>query len=328
MTVIVNIFWGGRVCQVVDRQISRKLGMRDHDVVDRESNKVLVVLTRDALVSIAYTGIAIADDVWMDCVIANCIAHRELSNALVQPGIPYLARPIHVVIDELALNLNGKLNSDKAARTHDLKISIVGFHLHGANKYLAWEITRGKKESNGIRYFKVTKHRVGKFLRAYPNGFWVETLGDPGDTIDQGIVALKETAGMNHDDIEVYVRDLIEKRSKETQTVSNECIAVQLDLATAEWHVQTTFYPSAVAPFLTPWVLTPRLVSAPSISSSSTSATSDCGRYAVSGFEDGNTKLSVQSRLPIEHREHDSGVIYFSFNERMITPSMKNDDPA
>ncbi len=320
MTVIVNTFWGGRVCQIVDRQISRSHGRQDCRVVDRESNKVLVVLTSDALVSIAYTGIAVADDTWMDCVIANCIAHRKLSNAMAQSGIPYLARPIHAVIDELAINLNGKLNSDKVARTHDLKVSIVGFHLSGLNKPLAWEIARGEKKSNGNRYFKVTKHKVGKYFREYPKGFWAETLGDSGYIIDQGITALCKTKGMNHDDVEVYIKDLIERRSKETETVSSECLAVQLDLATTEWHVQTTFYPSGVAPFLTPWVLTPRLVSAPSISSSSYSATSECGRYVVSGFEDGNTKLSIQSRLPIECGQCNSGVISTSGKERMNTP--------
>lgn len=58
MTVIINTIWGGRVSQVVDRQISQVLGKNIYEEVDKESNKVCVVLARNALVSIAYTGIA------------------------------------------------------------------------------------------------------------------------------------------------------------------------------------------------------------------------------------------------------------------------------
>lgn len=206
MTVIVNTVWGGRVSQVVDRQISRKVVDEGHSVVDRESNKVLIVLTKDALVSIAYTGIAVADCKWMDCVIANCLAHRKLDNAMIQSGIPYLARPIHAIIDELALNLNGKLNGDKVARTLDLKLSIVGFHFSDKQTPLAWELSRGRKKESGFRYFKVTKRKLGKFLREHPNGLWGETLGDSGNTVDEGLAALSQTEGMTHDDVELYIR--------------------------------------------------------------------------------------------------------------------------
>lgn len=320
MTVIVNTVWGGRVSQVVDRQISRKVGDESHSVVDRESNKVLIVLTNDALVSIAYTGIAVADCTWMDCVIANCLAHRKLDNAMIQPGISYLARPIHTIIDELALNLNGKLNGDKVARTHDLKLSIVGFHLSDKQTPLAWELSRGSKKENGFRYFKVMKRKLGKFLREHPNGLWGETLGNSGNTIDEGLAALGQVEGMTHDDVELYIRELVRKRASETKTVSSECIAIQIDLRKHDGQVQATFYPDSKAKLLTPWVLTPRMVSAPSIMSSSCLPVSECGKYALGGFEDVNTNLNIQSRLPIEYSEKFKGVISMQFKDRIKTP--------
>lgn len=320
MTAIVNTVWGGRVSQVVDRQISRKVRSQCNSIVDRESNKVLIVLTKDALVSIAYTGIAIADCAWMDCVIANCLALRKLSNAMIQPGIPHLARPIHVIVDELGINLNGRLNRDKIARTYDLRLSIVGFHLSEKQTPLAWELSRGSKKENGFRYFKVTKHKLGKFLRKHPNGLWGETLGDTGDTVDEGLKALNQIEGMTHDDVELYIRELIRKRSAETKTVSSECIAVQIDLKNPNGQVQVTFYPDSKAKLLTPWVLTPRLVSAPSIMSSSCLPVSKCGKYVLGGFKDGKTKLNIQSRLPIEFKEEFKGVISMSFKDRMKTP--------
>ena len=320
MTVIINTIWGGRVSQIVDRQISKKTGSNKYSVVDDESNKALIVLTKDALVSIAYTGIAAANEAWMDCVIADCLAHRKLVNAIAQPGIPYLARPIHAVMKELAINLNGKLNSDSVARSYDLKISVVGFHLSKRKTPLAWELSRGPIERNENRYFKVVKHQLGKFLRENPNGLWAETLGNPGETIDEGLKALSKTEGMAHNDIEIYLSNLIKTRSFETSTVSGECIAVQLDLRKAKEQVQITFYPTNKAPMLTPWILTPRLVASPTIMSSSNLPKSNCGNYVISGFEDGNTNLSVISRLPIKFAETSSNVISISYKERVEIP--------
>ena len=316
MTVIINTIWGGRVTQTVDRQISRNIGGQNYEKVDSESNKVCIVLTRDALVSIACTGIAVAHENWIDCVIADCLAHRKLKFAMVQPGTPYLARPVHTIINELSLNLNGKLNSDKKSRLYDLQISIVGLHFSNKPKPLAWELKRGKKEQNGNRYFKVIKHRVGKFLREHPSGLWGETLGNSGTTVDEGQKALAKTKGFTHDDVERYLKDLIMKRSAETQSVSSECVSVQLDLRKSDGHAQFTFYPTKESPLLSPWVLTPRMICAPSLMSSSNLPVSDCGRYSIGGFEDGNTNLNVLTRLPVEFKQQQSGVISIKFQNR------------
>jgi len=320
MTVIINTVWGGRISQVVDRQISKETDRHGYDVIDPESNKVLIALMKDALVSIAYTGIAVADSVWMDCVIANCLAHRKLGNAMIQPGIPYLMRPIHTVVKELALNLSGKLNREKVAKTHGLRVSIVGFHLSEKQTPLAWELSIGEKEENGVRYFKVTQHKLGKFLREHPNGLWGETLGNPGDTIDEGLAELGKTEGMNHDDVELFIKELIRKRASETESISAECIAVQIDLRRPDSQVQVTFYPKGNAKLLTPWVLTPRLVSAPSVMSSSCLPVSECGKYVLGGFEDRNTNLSIRSRLPVEYTEEYKGAISMAFKDRAKIP--------
>ena len=75
MTVIVNTFWGCCVSQMVDRHITITRRKNYSKVVDKDSNKICILLAKDALVSIAYTGIAVANQKWMDCVIAECLAH-------------------------------------------------------------------------------------------------------------------------------------------------------------------------------------------------------------------------------------------------------------
>lgn len=322
MTVIINTIWGGRVTQIVDRQISRSAGVQGCEVVDSKSNKVCVVLTIDALVSIAYTGIAVSHETWIDCVIADCLAHRKLKSAMIQPGSPYLARPLHAIIHELSLNLNGMLNSDKRARLYDLRLSIVGLHFSNRPMPmpLAWELRRGPKEKNGNRYFDIVKHKVGKFLRENPVGLWGETLGDPGTTIDERLKSLADTDGFTHDDVERYIRDLVMKRSIETETVSLECIAVQLDLRKTDGHAQITFYPKERSPLLSPWVLTPRMICAPTLTSSSNLPVSECGKYSIGGFEDRDTKLNVLTRIPVEFRQQESGVISIKFQNRAKIP--------
>jgi hypothetical protein len=320
MTVIINTIWGGRVTQIADRQISRSKGGQNYEKVDNESNKVCIVLTRDALVSIAYTGIAVAHEKWIDCVIADCLAHRELKFAMVQPGSLYLARPLHAIINELSINLNGKLNSDKKSRIYDLRISIVGLHISDKPKPLAWELRRGKEKENENRYFELIKHKVGKFLREQPSGLWGETLGNSGATVDEGVISLADTEGFTHDDVERYLKDLILKRSSETKTVSPECVSVQLDLRKSDGHAQFTFYPTKESPLLSPWVLTPGIICAPSLMSSSNLSASDCGRYSLGGFKDGNTNLNILTRIPIEYKQQQGGVISIGFQNRAKTP--------
>lgn len=312
MTVIINTIWGGRISQIVDRQISRPLSDGSHTVVDSESNKVAIILTKDALATIAYTGVAVGSGAWIDCQIANCLAHRLLSFALCQPGSNYLARPIHTVIKELALNLNGHLNKDNRARTENLVISIIGWHLGSRFKPFAWELKRGQPEPNGMRHFKLKTHQVGKFLRENPTGLWGETLGNPGTIIDAHLKALSETIDFTHDDIENYLRPAIYNRSRQTVTVGPDCIAIQLDPRVDSWQARITFYPSETynerCHLLSPWVLTPCLICAPSRTSSNFLPTSDCGHYAIGGFEDRSTNLKVELRIPLPYKQKGSGI--------------------
>ncbi len=316
MTAIINTIWGGRICQVVDRQIS----LGGVQVVDSQSNKICIVLAKDALVSMAYTGVAVAHGSWLDCVIANKLAHRSLDFSLTQPGSSYLARPINIIVRELATNLNGILNSDDRARLDNLKLSIVGWHIGKEMRPFTWELYRGPKENNGNRYFKIRHHKVGKFLRQCPGGLWGETIGDVGKSIDEQLMELKAVDGWTHDDVERHIRKAIVQRSTETITVSADCVAVQLDPCDSDGEVQFTYYPGDSMdqqyPFLSPWVLTPRMICAPSHTSSSCSPTSECGKYVVGGFKDCNTNLNIRTRLPLEFKQEFRGLLSMEIQNR------------
>lgn len=320
VTVIINTISGGRTTQIVNRQISRTLPSSECQVVDDQSNKACVLLVRDALVSIAYTGIAVAHEAWLDHSLANCLAQRELKFAIAQPGSLWLGRPLHTVIEDLAVNLNGVLNADKRARVQDLRVSIIGWHLGQPMTPLAWELRRGKLQPSGNRHFTIIRHTVGKFLREQPNGLWGDALGDTGDSVKQGLRDLLKANAWSHDEVERHLRRALVTRSTETKTVSPDCIAIQLDPRRKGSEVQVTYYPANEAtercPFLTPWVLTSRIISAPTLMSSGGASISDCKKYALWGFDDKGTNLGVLTRLPIQAKQVHQSVISVKFQNR------------
>lgn len=251
--------------------------------------------------SIAYTGVAVANLKWMDSVIASCLAHRQLDDAMIQTGAHGLARPVYRVIDELCLNLNGRLNSDPRARNLDLRLSVVGWHLGVKIRPFSWELYRGAPAQNGMRYFQVTRNAVGKFLREHPTGLSLETLGDADQALNDRLAALGQTDGFTHDDVERYIVDAIAARAAMTPTVGPSCLAIQLDPRDPSGHAQITYYPDSTeeAPtFLTGWLLTPRMICSPGNESTFGSSPSTCGLYVVGGFSDGFTNLHVRTRLP------------------------------
>ena len=321
MTVIINSAWGGRVTQFVDRQITQPLPTGTTRVVDTESYKLLVLVTIDAVVTIAYTGIAVVHQQWFDNLLANTIAHEKLDIAVAQPSVRHLSRPLHTIIWEMSLNLNGRLNTDKRGRLHDLKLSIVGYHVHPRTnrcRPLSWTMSRDIRE-NGNRYFKIEKSQLGKYLRANPLSLWAECYGDHGSTVPDGLSALGETEGLDHDGIERYVANLIVKRSKETVTVGAECLALQIDLRIPDGHVQVTYYPKqGPALLLSPWVLMPRLICSPT-AQTPTASKSKCGLYATGGFLDGYSNLHVSTRVPIEFKKPYDGNVVFEAQERKAT---------
>lgn len=323
MTVIVNAIWGGKVCQVVDRQISRSSGLGQVEVIDTESVKVCIVRCSNALFSIAYTGIAAAHGQWMDGIVARCLAHRPLAEAMIQPGVRWLLRPLHVVIRELAINLSGRLNSDSQTRNASIQFSIAGWHLGRSPKPFLWDLLRDPPERNGMRYFRLQRQLVGKFLRTYPSGLHAESLGDIGMVVDERLSLLEKTDNFTHDDVERHIRDAIIVRSEQTATVGRSVLAIQLDPNDTNGQVTFTSYPNlendARPQLQSGWTLSPFMVCSPSYSSTFGATYSSCSKYVEGGYIDVKANLHVRTRLPIEAVHH-GGPIALSFGTQSRTP--------
>jgi hypothetical protein len=125
--------------------------------------------------------------------------------------------------------------------------------------------------------------------------------------------------------VERHLRQAVLDRSRQTQTVSPDCIALQLDPRIPDGQATVTYYPhepsSCGYPLFSPWVLTPRTICSPSVSTSAFSRRSECGSYLLGGFSDENTRLHVKTRLPVEHgMPAGEGPVTFRFQPRPSTP--------
>lgn len=326
MTVIVSTIWGGRINIVSDRRISRRLSSNEAEIIDDDSNKLLVVQCYGSIFTIAYTGIAVAHRVWMDSAIAGCLAHRKLDSALIQPSSPLLSRPAFTPISELKINLNGVLNSDPRSKLENIELLVQGWK-YGKKRLIpfACNLKRGAPELNGNRYFELTHYPVAKFFRENPYGLWGVTLGDDGGEITKAVEKLRTMVGFSHDDIEQQLSLAVYNRSRETQTVSPSSVALQLDPIIGDGQVKFTYYPHESSknghPLLNPWVMTPQMICSPSTSTSAFSPISNCGNYVLGGFSDENTHLNVVTRLPSDHAmPAGKGAIWFKFQQRPVTP--------
>ena len=308
MTILTASVWGDKVSVVVDRQISRTTpsGVM---VLDSEASKLLVVFCQDAIYSISYTGVAVADCRWLDEAIAECLAFRKLEPAMIQLGAGFiLRRPMYETLKNLAFNLPIRLRKTKSVFSTGLTLAVVGWHLSPVLKPFACELIWTPEAGKVGGRMTTNWQQVDRDLRRCPSGLWMQTWGDTGQKFNQRMEQLGLTQGFTHDDVERYIVNAIVERSQETPTVGNQCLALQLDPRDHQGHVQFTYYPSAnsedSSSFLSGWVLTPTAINSPTRESTCGGSYSACGNYVLGGFSDPNSGLFVRNRLPLASKHH------------------------
>lgn len=326
MTILTASVWGGRVSVVVDRQVTRA-SLSGTRIVNSEASKLLAVLSRNALYSISYTGVAVAGTQWMDEAIASCLAFRKIKTAMIQPGASFfLSQHLHLTMKNLAFNLPVRLRNSPFIASAGLTLAVAGWHLRPRLQPFIWELawTPVAGEVGGTMAIK--RHQVAKHFRQFKSGLCLHAWGDTGKRFEQKMEALGATQGFTHDDVERYIVSAIVARSKETQTVGNQCLALQLDPRDRDGHVQFTYYPSGSADdsnrFLSGWVVAPTSIHSPTRESTSGSSYSPCGRYVLGGFSDPNVNLTVRTRLPMESVHHGGPVVMsYKVQPRTVPPT-------
>ena len=301
MTLIVASVWGGRVSIVADRRIS-KVTSSSIAVVEEEAAKILTVYCADALCAITYTGIATVHGRWMDQTIANCLTMRTVEPAMIQPGSFFLGRPAHEILRNLAFNLPIRLRGVAGLSSTGLTLAVAGWHLRPRRQPFVAELTLTSESTAVGGSMKVKWYPVAKHFRHFPSGLWMQAWGDDDTALESTLRSLENTTGYTHDDVERFVVQAVLDRAQTTRTVGGQCLAVQLDPARPDAHIQFTYYPSESArdphSFLSGWVMAPTSIHTPTRENTRGGAFSDCGQYVHGGYSDPNAGLFVRTRLP------------------------------
>jgi len=324
MTLIVASVWGGRFGFVTDRRISQGHHLIA-EPVDEEAAKALVVYCANSLFAVTYTGVAVARSTWLDQEIASCIAFKKVEPALIQPGSFFVRRPMHELLRNLAFNLPIRLRKQPGALAAGLTLAVGGWHLTPRLQPFLCELAleSGSLQVGGTMAMKW--HAIAKFFRSSPRGLWLQAWGDEDPQLEANLRAIGSTEGLTHDDVEQFIVRAIAARGGRTQTVGQQCLALQLDPRDRDGHVQFTYYPSEDAEdpntYLSGWVLSPTSIHSPTRSSTLGSQHSACGRYVESGYSDPNAGLHVRTRLPTSFlRLGGPRVISFKSQERIDPP--------
>lgn len=313
---------------VVDRQLSRRTSS-GLQVVDAEASKLLVVMCLNALFSISYTGVAVASEVWMDEAIASCLAFRKIKPALVQPGGGFfLARPVHELLKNLAFNLPIRLRMMPSVSRLGLTLAIAGWHLGPKPQPFLWEMKWQREAEKIGGSMSIDRHQVGKHLRHYPAGIWMDSWGDTNRGFDKQMNTIAHTAErLTHDDVERRIVNAIAERSGETLSVGGQWLALQLDLRNAQAPIQFTYYPTPSADephqLLSGWLLTPTIIHSPTRESTVGGDYSECGQYLVGGFSDAAGRLHVRTRIPIASVRH-GGPMTMSYAAQVREPPIRS----
>ncbi len=227
---------------------------------------------------------------------------------MIQPGSWFLSRQMHELIENLAFNLPIRLRNDPAVRVEGLTLAIVGWHLRPEPIPFLWELLWTPSAQRIGGRMMINRLQVAKHFRSFPSGLWLQSWGDIGTTFDDKLRQLENTTGFTHDDVERYIVGCVVQRSRETQTVGDACLATQLDPRDEEGHVQFSYYPSLQSDvpnsLFSGWLLTPTLISAPTLATTRGSSYSACNRYVEGGFYDTKSGISVRTRLPLQHISH------------------------
>jgi hypothetical protein len=271
--------------------------------VEEEAAKLLVVYCGNALFGLAYTGIAVSGEAWIDQAIASCLAFRDVKPALIQPGSFSLRRPFHEILNNLAFNLPIRLRASRGVKETGLKLAAVGWQLGRRLVPFICELTLEPDSLHIGGRMRVTWHPVAKHFRQSTSGLWIQTWGDEDADLELRLRALAETRGYTHDDVERYIVDAIVQRGTRTPTVGDQCLALQIDPRRRDAHLQFSYYPNLSAEdphsLLSGWVLAPTSIHSPTRETTQGAEFSGCGQYVEGGYSDPNCGLIVRTRLPI-----------------------------
>lgn len=273
MTLIIGALAQGVAHQVGDRLVSAVgLGAPyDHDPL---SNKQVIIVAQDALVSAGYTGSAYLGGRPTDDIIAEAAAGRPLGTGMSFTGA---TERIYVIVNRIAARLNDEV--DRSGNTaFGVEVALIGIKhgKHERTEPLVWEIHKRPGKGVQIRRSEDTPFD-------WRTEFILQFVGNADiSEIEQTRADIKATTiegEARRDEITRRLVDTVRRISDKRVGVGRDCMAVRLwrdglDVITeARFDPETRHtlavqvseenftFPAAYSP----WFISPAFVASPAV---------------------------------------------------------------
>jgi hypothetical protein len=287
MTLILSYFRQGHLLQVADRLVTR-----DGSKYDPIANKNIIYFARDAIVTVGYTGLAYIDNKPTDWWIAEVLFGQPIEKvsdgrppALTEGVAPNAALGIHQAIHNVRQRLNLGFQKQPANwLSAGLYIVFAGWSFHGGYRPLLYLL--GYTPEDKTFHIRKTAQYWGYKCR--PGERWgnmLHCLPHHRALPDGELRRLNETLVQcaTPDDGEGVLVDTIREIARSCQDVGTDCMSIMLPANGALW-ARTRYVPSTPQQFtlraqgpevrlpqsFAPWVVSPRMVVAPSIAGGGT----------------------------------------------------------
>lgn len=271
MTLIINAVTQRFVVHASDRLLTKQIAGKSCVHSDIE-NKSLIVVVKDAICIIGYTGIAYIGDVITDEWIASIITGQDLTEQFMirQPGVSGLY--LNTLLRRIEAGLASLVLPPSASY---LGISVSGVRQRGryARPFLReFEYNRGGVRSSGYM----------RYPRS-PNFNGLSQIGDPLVTSELRMMIGKEFVkyGISAEAFRRGMVNAILRKSKLSKLVGDEIMSITITRSAQSWDVMWTFvsqrprfavlaggsgFPQRkINSYFSPWVISPTGISKPSI---------------------------------------------------------------
>jgi hypothetical protein len=279
MTIILSVVIADYALQVSDRLLTIKEATK-HSSWDPESNKSVILLARDGLVDLAYSGQAHIAGARTDGWIAEVLSGQDLGANLSRPKFGLRvggAGPDRFLAAHLAAVAEGLNHAEKAGDlTGKVAIDYVGFRWQNPND-LAWpvfgRITRDPT-AGGYRMVMSKKRWGWESGRRYlfrATGFSEK----PAQTLLRNRLAKVDV--QSKEAVAATLIDILRSLPPDDPTVGRDCLVTTIQRSSP--HVNIKFAPYDfgqisvvftgrtvnVSAGYTPWIVAPELLAAPQV---------------------------------------------------------------
>jgi hypothetical protein len=236
MTLILTTVQPTVVVMVSDRRLSH-----NGTIVDDEATKLTVLVTRDARVCIAYTGIARSGAFQTEEWLLHAL--RAATNDTLE---------IYPILEKLRLRASSDIAALNDATNPRLTLAISGFHYDNDDAVpMAWKLTNWEHNENGNAQ---TEFQLIHYSLTPPNEDFLLCAGNTNAVTSSDMDGIRQLLrdGVAPIGIEAKLHSMVRKASTHENarnTIGRQCNACVI-WSNTESTIQTTYYSSQLSRYV------------------------------------------------------------------------------